>query len=53
LAIQGLHISSTNLHFQESNTSLEGQFGTTLVFNTEKEMEHIARINRNWHSILK
>lgn len=25
--------------FQESNTPLEGQFGTTLVFNIEKEME--------------
>jgi len=30
--------------FQESNTPLEGQIGTTLVFNIEKEMEHIARI---------
>jgi hypothetical protein len=38
---------------QESNTPLKGQFGTTLVFNIEKEMEHIARINKNWHSILK
>ncbi len=39
--------------FQESHTPLEGQFGTTFVFIIEKEMEHIARINKNWHSILK
>lgn len=39
--------------FQGSNTPLEGQFGTTLVFNIEKEMKHIARIKKNWHSILK
>jgi hypothetical protein len=32
--------------FQESKTPLEGQFGTTLVFNIEKEMEHIARIKQ-------